>query len=277
LWLCAEKESDSLVFHPYDIFVLAVLAAATLYGLWKGVAWQVASIASLVISAVVAGRYGAALAPYLSNQAPWNRFLAMLILYLATSAGIWMLFHVVARLIDRIQLRDFDCQLGAILGFAKGLLLCVVVTFFAVTLSESARQSILHSLSGYYMAKLIHNAGPLLPREVRDVLGKYVDELDHKLDPATPPDKSAGDRLQDRLPDGLPGPLREQLQRGSRKRFRDSIAPGEAVRSRRLRPRLRSRPAGVASRTRVRRRRLPIRRRARVRGPREAADSGDSP
>jgi membrane protein required for colicin V production len=262
LWLCAEKESDSLVFHPYDIFVLAVLAAATLYGLWKGVAWQVASIASLVISAVVAGRYGAALAPYLSNQAPWNRFLAMLILYLATSAGIWMLFHVVARLIDRIQLRDFDCQLGAILGFAKGLLLCVVVTFFAVTLSES---------------KLIHNAGPLLPREVRDVLGKYVDELDHKLDPATPPDKSAGDRLQDRLPDGLPGPLREQLQRGSRKRFRDSIAPGEAVRSRRLRPRLRSRPAGVASRTRVRRRRLPIRRRARVRGPREAADSGDSP
>jgi membrane protein required for colicin V production len=176
---------NSLALHPYDIFVLAVLAAATLYGLWKGVAWQVASIASLVISTLVAGRYGAALAPYLSHHAPWNRFLAMLVLYLATSAAIWMLFHLVAQLIDRIHLRDFDSQLGAILGFAKGLLLCVVVTFFAVTLSESARQSILHSPSGYYMAKLIHNAGPLLPREVGDLVGKYLDELDRKLDPAT--------------------------------------------------------------------------------------------
>jgi membrane protein required for colicin V production len=210
---------NTLALHPYDIFVLAVLAATTLYGLWKGVAWQVASIASLVISTVVAGRYGAALAPYLSNQAPWNRFLAMLILYLATSAGIWMIFHVVARLIDRIQLKDFDRQLGAILGFAKGLLLCVVVTFFAVTLSESARRSILHSPSGYYMAKLIHKAGPLLPQEVRDLLGKYVDELDRRLDPATPPDKSLGNHLQDRLPNDLPGPLREQLKRGVEETF----------------------------------------------------------
>jgi membrane protein required for colicin V production len=205
---------DTPALHPYDLFVLAVLAAATLYGLWKGVAWQVASIASLVISTLVAGRYGAALAPYLSNQAPWNRFLAMLILYLATSAGIWMLFRLVSQLIDRIHLKEFDHQLGAILGFAKGLLLCLVVTFFAATLSESARQSILHSPSGYYMAKLVHNAGPLLPREVRDLLGKYVADLDRKLDPATPPDKPLGDRLQERLPDGIPGPLREELKRG---------------------------------------------------------------
>ncbi len=61
---------ETPALHPYDLFVLAVLAAATLYGLWKGVAWQVASIASLVISTLVAGRYGAALAPYLSNQRP---------------------------------------------------------------------------------------------------------------------------------------------------------------------------------------------------------------
>jgi membrane protein required for colicin V production len=201
------------------MFVLAVLAAATLYGLWKGVAWQVASIASLAISTWVAGHYGARLAPYLSNQAPWNRFLAMLILYLVTSAGIWMLFRLVSQVIDRIHLKDFDRQLGAILGFAKGLLLCVVMTFFAVTLSESARQSILHSPSGYYMAKLIRNAGPLLPREARDVLGKYVDELNRKLDPATPPEKSLGGRLQDRLPGELPGPLREPLRQGIEQTF----------------------------------------------------------
>jgi len=35
------------------------------------------------------------------------------------------------------------------------------------------------------MAKLIHNAGPLLPLDLRDLLGKYVDELSRKLDPGT--------------------------------------------------------------------------------------------
>jgi membrane protein required for colicin V production len=200
------------LFHPYDIFVLAVLAAATLYGLWKGVAWQIASIASLVVSAVVAGRYGAALAPYLSRHAPWNRFLAMLVLYLATSAAIWIVFHLVSGLLDRIHLRDFDRQLGAILGFAKGLLLCVVVTFFAVTLSEAARQSILHSPSGYYMAKLIRNARPVLPGEVRDLVGKYIDELDRKLDPAIPPDKALGGGLLDRPPDAASDPFRRGVE-----------------------------------------------------------------
>ena len=218
---------DTLTLHPYDIFVLAVLAATTLYGLWRGVAWQIASIASLVISTLVAGRYGAALAPYLSNHSPWNRFLAMLILYLAASAGIWAVFHMVADLIDRIHLKDFDRQLGAMLGFAKGLLLCVLVTFFAVTLSESARQSILHSPSGYYMAKLIHHAGPLLPQEARDLLGKYIDELDRKLDPATPPEKAPGNPLQDRLLDDIPAPLREQLKRGVEDAFSGADRSGQ--------------------------------------------------
>ncbi len=179
---------NNLPLQPYDMFMLAVIVLTAVFGAWKGMAWQLASLASLVVSSLVALRFGGMLAPYFTQQAPWNRFVAMLVLYAGTSLVIWLGFRIVAGMIDRVQLREFDHQIGALFGLAKGILLCLVITFFAVTLSETARQTILHSRSGYYMARLIQRANPVMPEEVRSVLGKYIDELDRKLDPTTPAD-----------------------------------------------------------------------------------------
>ncbi|MBN2578123.1 MAG: CvpA family protein [Pirellulales bacterium] len=174
--------------HYYDIIMLVVLVGTLLFGVWKGMAWQAASLGSLVLSAVVALQFGDSLAPYISAEAPWNRYLAMFVLYLGTSLTIWVVFRLVSKAIDRVKLKEFDRQLGALFGLAKGVLLCVVITFFAVTLSETARQAVLKSYSGYAIAQLTRHAGPVLPEDVRAVIGKYIDELDHKLDPNTPPE-----------------------------------------------------------------------------------------
>lgn len=179
---------NPLPIQPYDLVMLAVLAMATLFGFWKGMAWQVASLASLVVSFVVAARMSGQVAPMISAQEPWNRFIAMLLLYLATSAGIWLAFRIVARIIDRIRLKDFDRQVGAMFGLAKGALLCLVITFFAVTLSEPLRQNVLNTYSGRTIGKVIKRTSPILPPEVRNVLGAYIDQLDRRLDPASPPE-----------------------------------------------------------------------------------------
>ena len=63
----------------------------------------------------------------------------------------------------------------------------MVITFFAVTLSESLRQMVLKSYSGYAIARLTRNANPILPEDVRSVIGKYIDELDQKLEPNAQP------------------------------------------------------------------------------------------
>ncbi len=110
----------------------------------------------------------------------------MLVLYVVTAAAIWIVFHLVSGIIDRVQLKEFDRQLGAIFGLAKGVLYCVVITFFAVTLSEPARQMVLQSRSGDLIARGIRNANPILPEDVRTYLGKYIDEFDAKLH-APPP------------------------------------------------------------------------------------------
>lgn len=181
---------SDLAIHPYDIVMLAILGLTTLFGLWKGMAWQVASVASFVLSYVVAANGSAALAPYVSSREPWNRVLAMLILFVATSLAVWLVFRLVAGMIDRVRLKAFDRQIGALFGVVKGALLCLVVTFFAVTLSETLRQNVLQSKSGYYITVLIDRVKPVLPEEVRDVIGQYIDELDQKLQSPPPVEES---------------------------------------------------------------------------------------
>ena len=180
----------SFPLQPYDFLMIAVLFLCTLFGAWKGMAWQLAALASLIVSGLVAILASGPLAHYFGPQSPWNRCIAMLLLYVATSLVIWLAFNLVSGFIGRLRLKEFDRQLGGIFGAIKGLLWCVVITFFAVTLSEPARQAVLKSYSGYYIAVLTHRAAPLLPAEVRAVLGKYIEELDRKLDPklAPPPE-----------------------------------------------------------------------------------------
>jgi membrane protein required for colicin V production len=197
----------------YDVIMLAVLVGCVVFGAWKGMAWQLASLGSLVISYFVA-LYGCdLLAPYIGAEAPWNRITAMLILYLGTSLSIWLLFRVVAGVIDRVKLKEFDRQVGALFGAAKGVLLCVAITFFAVTLSEDGRDLILQSRSGYYIAVLIDRADPIMPEGVHDVLGPYLHALDEKLDPLTPNTILHGGRprLADGADQGLPGDVPEVI------------------------------------------------------------------
>jgi membrane protein required for colicin V production len=170
--------------QPYDLLMLVVLVTTAVYGLWKGMAWQVTSLASLLASSFIAVRFGEPLAPYFSKQEPWNRFLAMLTLFLITSLLVWLAFRMVRGLIDRLRLQEFDRQIGALFGLAKGALCCIVITFFAVTLSEPARRAVLASRSGHYISVFLRDAKPILPEKVRSVLGGYIDELQKTLQTA---------------------------------------------------------------------------------------------
>jgi len=167
--------------YSYDIAMIAILIFSLGFGLWKGMAWQLAALASLVLSAGAAVHFSGPLAPRIGLQAPLNRWVAMLMIYAVTALLIWILFRMISGMIERVKLKEFDRQMGGLLGLAKGVLWCVIVTFFAVTLSEPLRQAVLHSHSGYYIAVLIHHAEPVIPDEIRGFVGEYIDELDEKL------------------------------------------------------------------------------------------------
>jgi membrane protein required for colicin V production len=167
----------------YDLLMIAVLLGTTAFGFLKGMAWQIASLASLVASYFIALRFSGSLAAsgLLGDEEPWNRFVAMLVIYLVTSLAIWLAFRVVSRAIDRVRLQEFDKQIGGLFGFAKGVLLCVAITFFALTLVPNTREVILRSHSGHYMAILIARADAVMPPEVHDVLDPYLERLEQEL------------------------------------------------------------------------------------------------
>ncbi|MFP6694711.1 MAG: CvpA family protein [Pirellulales bacterium] len=167
----------------YDLIMIAVLIGAMVFGAWKGLAWQLASLASLVVSYFVALQFSSSVAPYIMEREPANKFVAMLIIYVVCSLIIWGLFRLVSNMIDRIQLREFDRQMGALVGIAKGILLCVAITFFAVSLTEDpTRKSIMTSKSGYYIGYAIDQAHAVMPAEIHDVVHPYLHKLDEQLE-----------------------------------------------------------------------------------------------
>ena len=168
--------------QAYDIFMLVVLSAAVVWGAWKGLAWQIASIGSIVASYIVALTFRQQVAQFIDASPPWNMFVSMLILFLGTSLVVWLGFNLVAELIEKVKLKEFDRQIGAIFGLAKGVLLCVLITLFAVTLlSEPQRQAICASRSGYYIAVLLDKADGVIPGELHQVLDPYIDRLDAQV------------------------------------------------------------------------------------------------
>lgn len=206
--------------------MLIVIGMATIFGAIKGFAWQVASLASIIVSYIVAYRFRFDVAEMIHAKPPWNQFLAMLILYVGTSFVIWVGFRLLSSTIDRVRLKEFDRHLGAAFGLAKGLVYCLLITMFATSLLGPNQQAaICKSRSGYYIAKALDNGMGILPKEIHDVVGPYLARLDNKLKDGGA-DTSAADPLWPAgLEGGIPG-LPTDIPSGFQAGIRDTIRQG---------------------------------------------------
>ncbi len=214
--------------EKYDILMLVILLGAMMFGAVKGFAWQLASIGSIVASYIVAYRFREPLSLSIQAEAPWNRFLAMLILYIGTSLVIWMAFRMISQTIDRLKLKEFDRQVGAIFGLAKGCLYCILVTLFAVTLlGPKTRSAIVASSSGRYIAKVLDQSESVIPPEIHQVVGPYLEKFERSFDASSQPqdeglrawarDVTEGVATQAEafLPQGMPSPPGTPSPRGT--------------------------------------------------------------
>lgn len=165
----------------YDLVMIGILAGAALLGYFKGFVWQLAWIAGIAVSAFAAFRFGGVAAPFFGQQAPWNRLAAMLAIYAASSIGVWLVFRLISSAITAVHLSSFDHQLGLVFGAAKGALLCIIVTFFAVTLAPAYRDQIVNSRSGRIVAELIVKADAVLPKDVHDVVDPFVKQFERQM------------------------------------------------------------------------------------------------
>lgn len=165
----------------YDIVMLIIFLGAVWFGFRKGLAWQVASLLSIVLSYFVAVNFRNPVAALISAQEPWNQFAAMLILFLGTSLIVWTVFASFSRSIKKMNLGGFDRQAGAILGAFKGAILCMLATVFAVSLFQPTRDMVHNSKAGHYVVSGIRQFARFTPDELAPYLDHHIERFDQTI------------------------------------------------------------------------------------------------
>lgn len=165
----------------FDYVVIAILLVMTIRGALKGLVAQIASVAGVFLGWIVAARGSGLVAPALPVEEPYNRYFAMLLLFIGVSIGCWLVARVVVKTLKLAKLKSFDTHLGTLAGLLKGLLIAMALTFFGVSLSEKSRTWVLSSRTGHYLALAIDKTGALIPGDVCEKLREQIDDFRAKV------------------------------------------------------------------------------------------------
>jgi uncharacterized membrane protein required for colicin V production len=157
----------------YDAAMVCLLLGGMVWGAWRGIVWQLASIASLVLGYTVAHTTSDDLAVHFPGDPVVARGLAMVVIYAAVSAGVFFVAWLIRATLRRLKFEAYDRHLGMLLGGVEGLLLGLVGTLFVVSLAPQSRGPIFSSPSGKVVGKLMNAVGPVLPTEAREALAPF--------------------------------------------------------------------------------------------------------
>lgn len=162
----------------YDLIVLAILLFAAYRGLQRGVIYQIATIASVVLCFVFAQAISAAAAPYVPLDPPLNNWVIMVGAYVAFSFVSFGAARVLVGWLEKAKLNELNRHLGAGFGLLKGLLFALVITFFAITMSPKAREALRDSRSAQYAAVIMDRIHPVMPEKLQGALDNYLAYFD---------------------------------------------------------------------------------------------------
>jgi membrane protein required for colicin V production len=163
----------------YDVLMLGIVLYAAIRGAARGFIWQVATIASIVFCFVFAERLAPKVTAMIPDvEPPLNRWLAMFILYLAFSFAAFVVARFLRDRIEKARFGEYDRHLGTLFGGLKGIAFCLVITFFVVTLSATARSYVAGTYSGYAAAIVMDRLHPIMPEDLHEAIGPYIHQLD---------------------------------------------------------------------------------------------------
>ncbi len=157
----------------YDAAMVALILGGMAWGAWRGIVWQIASIASLVLGYAVAHTTSDDLAVHFPGDPVVARGLAMVVIYAAVSGGVFFAAWLVRATLRKLRFEAYDRHLGMVLGGMEGALVGMVATLFVVSLAPQSRGPIFASPSGKVVGRAMKALGPVLPGEAREVLAPF--------------------------------------------------------------------------------------------------------
>ena len=162
----------------YDIVTLVILLYGTARGAQKGIVWQLAGIAALVLCFAFAEPASLVLKPYVGLKPPLDRWVSLLICYLLFSFISFGVARGFRDWIEKQRFTEYDRHVGAVFGLIKGATFSVVLTFFLVTLWEGGREPVFASVSGRAAGQILDDLNPVMPAELHAVLEPWLIRFD---------------------------------------------------------------------------------------------------
>lgn len=203
---------------PYDVAMIVAVVGGMFWGAWKGITWQVATIASLVLGYVGAMPISARIAPSIPLEPLVARGIAMVISYVLVSLGVFLVAWSIRATLRRWKFEAYDRHLGMLLGGLEGAMAGLIATVMALSVVPQWREPIVNSPTGHVVDRLLEAAKPALPSELRERLEPFWRVLE------TP--GSAGGSLVDEaggMGKELIGGLREDVEKSVDRRVESGL------------------------------------------------------
>ena len=157
-----------------DWLLLGVLFASMLVGLWRGLVYEVLSLAGWVAAFVVAQWLAGDVVGWLPmlQSAPESvqYAAAFAVVFVATVFAAGLLSWLIKKLVETVGLRPVDRTLGGVFGLARGLVLLLALTV-VLQLTGVARDAWWSSAQGpVWLDIILKGLKPLLPSRFVDYL-----------------------------------------------------------------------------------------------------------
>ncbi|MFM7040416.1 MAG: CvpA family protein [Planctomycetaceae bacterium] len=187
-----------------DLLVVGVLLYCTIRGATRGLLSQLAWVIALLLCFKFAGTLSPAIEPLIAVDPPLRQWLAMLAVYVGLCGAAFLAAGMASSWMEKTKILDFDRHLGGLLGFAKGLIICMTAMYFLITMSPSIRNVVGQTYSGYGAAVILSHSQVLLklvPEHAVPMVQHVIDRFNQHLKPAV--DDLANARPAD--PGSFPG------------------------------------------------------------------------
>ncbi|WP_372662441.1 CvpA family protein [Hydrogenophaga sp.] len=149
-----------------DWALLAVLLLSALLGLWRGLVYEVISVAGWVAAFLLAQWYAADVAAWLPMDGasqPLRLAAGFALVFMGTAFAGGMLAWLVKRLVESVGLRPVDRILGGAFGLARGVVILLALTV-VVSMTQMQQQAWWQaSAAAGVLSSALHQIKPLLP------------------------------------------------------------------------------------------------------------------
>jgi len=152
-----------------DGVLLAVLVLSAVLGLWRGLVYEVISVAGWVAAFVLAQAYADEVAAVLpmGDALPALKLAAgFALVFIATAFAGGLLAWLVKQLVASVGLRPIDRVLGGAFGLARGVLILLALTVVVSMTPWRGETDWRASVVADAMASSVHTLRPLLPESL---------------------------------------------------------------------------------------------------------------